>query len=79
MAKTANSSERIEFYFPGRVSKMLRDLVPPRERSRFVAEATEKELKRRIFNERLVEFAKLKTDTYQAGKKPRWNAVRTLP
>jgi hypothetical protein len=77
MSKQNNSNERIEFYFPHSVANLLRELVPLRERSRFVVEATEKELKRKLFLDRLREFAELKKDTYKPAT-PRWKKVRAL-
>ncbi len=42
----ALETKRISVIFPVKVLEELRRLVPPRERSKFVSEATEKELKR---------------------------------
>ena len=78
MGNTVTQSERIEFYFPNRISKLLRELVPLRERSRFVAEATEKELKRKLFRDRLEEYSKLDKDTFQTGRAGRWKRPKTL-
>lgn len=42
----ASDTVRINVVFPADVAEELRDLVPPRQRSRFVAEAVEAELRR---------------------------------
>lgn len=78
MGKLESQSERIEFYFPSRVSRLLRELVPLRERSRFVAQATERELKHRLFRERLEEYSKVNADTYQPPRPVRWKFPKSL-
>ena len=75
MMKHTPQHERIEFYFPQRVSKLLRELIPARERSRFVVEATEKELRRRLFHDRLKAFSKVDADSYRTGSKPAWKKL----
>ncbi len=77
MTKPAQN-ERIEFYFPRRVSKLLRELIPARERSRMVAEATEKELQRRVCLERLQELKRLDLNSHHSRPKPRWKAPENI-
>ncbi len=78
MMKHTTQHERIEFYFPRRVSKLLRELIPARERSRFVVEATEKELKRRLFHDRLKAFSEVEADSYRPASKPAWKNLRPV-
>ena len=49
--------KRISVIFPVRVLEDLRRLVPPKERSKFIAEATERELKRLRLEKALRESA----------------------
>ena len=42
----SDDTVRINVLFPAEVAEELRDLVPPRQRSRFIAEVVEAELRR---------------------------------
>jgi len=53
----AVETKRISVIFPVKVLEDLRRLVPPRERSKFIAEATETELKRLRLEKALRESA----------------------
>ena len=77
MVRAPDENERIEFYFPRRIGKLLREVIPSRERSRFVAEATERELKRKLFADRLNDFARLDVDTCKPVRRLRWKRLKT--
>ncbi len=76
MAKAREPNERIEFYFPSEISNLLRKIVPARERSLFVASATEKELKRILFQKKLKSMGRVKQDTHDPRHRPRWRMLR---
>jgi hypothetical protein len=76
MGKMRESNERIEFYFPSALSNLLKNTIPARERSRFVADATEKELKRILFQKKLQSIGHLKKDTHEPGVRPAWRLLR---
>jgi len=57
MATKVKSKQRINVTFPVALLKQLDEFLPPRERNRFIVEATERELRRRRLRKALEESA----------------------